>query len=110
MSDFSVLPKIQFCFKADRVLYTRHAREEMLYEEFGKMFEEEVYQAIQSGEVIESYEYDTPYPSILILGRTNTGRPIHIVCAYSSDDNLAIVITVYQPDPSRWIDYRRRAQ
>ncbi len=66
MSDFSVLSKIQFCFKADRVLYTRHAREEMLYEEFGKIFEEEVYQAIQSGEVIESYEYDTPYPSILI--------------------------------------------
>jgi len=108
MSDFSVLPKIQFCFKVDRVLYTRHAREEMLYEEFGKIFEEEVYQAIQSGEVIESYEYDTPYPSILIMGRTNTGRPIHIVCAYSSEDDLAIVITVYHPDPSRWNEYRRR--
>ena len=76
-----MLLNIQHCFKADRVLYTKHARDEMLVEEFGEIAEEEVYQAMQSGEVIESYEYDTPYPSVLILGRTNAGRPIHIVSA-----------------------------
>jgi len=82
----------------------------MLAEEFGGIVEEEVYQAIQSGEVIESYEDDIPYPSVLILGRTNAGRPIHIVSAYSREDDLAIIITVYQPDPARWIDYRRRVK
>ena len=82
----------------------------MLAEEFGEIAEEEVYQAMQSGEVIESYEYDTPYPSVLILGRTNAGRPIHIVSAYSGEDDLAIIITVYQPDPACWIDYRRRVK
>lgn len=80
----------------------------MLAEEFGEIAEEEVYEAIQNSEVIESYEDDTPYPSVLILGRTNAGRPIHIVSAYSRKDDLAIIITVYQPDPSRWTDYRRR--
>jgi len=103
-----VLLNIQRCFKINRVLYTRHAREEMLAEEFGEITEEEIYQAIQNGEVIETYEQDKPYPSVLVLGRTNIGRPIHIVSAYSVDDDLAIIITVYHPDPSRWINYRRR--
>ncbi len=103
-----MLLNIKHCFETDRVLYTRHAREEMLAEEFGVIAEEEVYQAIQRGEVIENYEYDTPYPSVLILGTTEIGRPIHIVSAYSKKDDMAIIITVYQPDPSRWIDYRRR--
>lgn len=58
---------IQRCFKANLVLYTKHAREEMLAEEFGEIMEEKIYQAIQSGEVIESYEHDKPYPSVLIL-------------------------------------------
>ena len=105
-----MLSNIQHCFEIDRVLYTKHAREEMLAEEFGEITEEEVYQAIQNGQVIESYEHDMPYPSILILGRTNVERPIHIVSAYSKADDLAIVITVYQPDPARWIDYGRRIQ
>jgi len=26
---------------------------------------------------------------------------LHVVCAYSDEDNLAIVITVYQPDPEK---------
>ena len=90
-----MLSNIQHCSETDRVLYTKHAREEMLAEEFGEIAEEEVYQAIQNCQVIESYEHDMPYPSILILGRANAERPIHIVFAYSKADDLAIIITVY---------------
>ncbi|MBI3797083.1 MAG: DUF4258 domain-containing protein [Deltaproteobacteria bacterium] len=80
----------------------------MREEEFGPITDQEVYEAICTGEVIETYPDDTPYPSILILGTTTAGRPLHTVCAYDSEHDQAVVVTVYQPDPDRWEDRRRR--
>lgn len=78
--------------------------------EFGKVFDREVYEAICSGEVIEKYPENKPYPSILIYGRTVASRPLHIACAYNKAENLAIVITVYQPNPELWIEYKMRGK
>ena len=103
-----MLAKIQRCFAADKAIYTRHAREEMRLEELGRIKEEEVFAAIQSGQVIENYPDDMPYLSVLVFGETSQKRPIHVVCAYSEEDDLSIIITAYQPDPARWVDYRRR--
>jgi len=102
------LDSIQRCFRSDGVLYTRHAREEMKQEEFGRILEQEVHEAVLCGEVIEEYPDDEPYPSRLIYGQTRSSRPLHVLCAYEPDDQMAIVITVYQPDPSKWIDWQRR--
>jgi hypothetical protein len=99
---------IRNCFDADAVLYSRHGRFEMENEESGKIFEHEVYETLQSGEVIEEYPDDKPYPSVLISGRTATGRPLHVVCAYSKTDDLVVVVTVYSPNEKLWIDYSRR--
>ncbi len=102
-----MLNRLRACFTANRAFYTRHARSEMRLEEFGPIREQEVFEAIQSSEVIEDYPDDEPYPSVLVYGCTAAGRPIHVVCAYADDDDLAIVITVYEPDPARWVDFRR---
>jgi len=99
---------IQRCFDADRVLYSGHARREMQAEEFGSVTDQGVYEAICRGEVIETYPDDTPYSSVLIFGMTDTNRPLHVVCAYDKVDNRVVVVTVYQPDPDRWEDNRRR--
>ena len=48
---------IKKCFLENRVLYTQHARDEMRSEELGPISEEEVFEAVQTGEVIESYEH-----------------------------------------------------
>jgi len=32
-----------------------------------------------SGEVIEDYPDDQPYPSCLVFGRTQSGGPLHVV-------------------------------
>lgn len=40
--------------------------------------------------------------------QTPAARPSHIVCAYDEEDHMAIVITVYEPDPDLWIEFRRR--
>ncbi|MBI3354324.1 MAG: DUF4258 domain-containing protein [Nitrospirae bacterium] len=80
----------------------------MELEEFGEIKEEEVFEAVLNGKIIENYSDDEPYPSCLVYGRTDTDRPLHIACAYSKHDDMAIIITVYQPDPDKWIEFERR--
>jgi hypothetical protein len=103
-----MLAELQRYFQQNRVLYTHHARREMRDEPFGRILEQEVYEAILSGETIEDYPDDTPYPSCLVFGRTRRGRAIHAVCAHVPEEESAVIITVYEPDPDRWIDFRRR--
>lgn len=99
---------IRQCYETNAVLYTAHARHEMRQEDFGEITDEEAYQAIFGGEVIEEYPDDKPYPSVLIFGLTQANRPIHLVCACDETGNRTIVVTVYQPDPQRWENFRRR--
>ncbi len=67
----------------------------------------EVREAIVGGQVIEDYPDDKYGPSCLVLGFTTPGRPLHIVCSYPSRPLLKI-ITLYEPDPELWIEYRVR--
>jgi len=77
-------------------------------EESGVIKDEEVFETVSTGKIIETYPEDEPYPSCLIYGTTSKKRPLHVVCAYADDENLSIIITVYQPLPERWIDFTRR--
>jgi hypothetical protein len=78
-----------------------------------RMFERQiseaaVIQVLDTGETIEHYSDDTPYPSRLVLGWSEA-RPIHVVVADDVAAELRIVITVYQPDPWEWEPgFRRR--
>ena len=74
----------------------------MQSEPFGLIRVEEVLETLNAGEIIEEYPDDQPYPSCLVLGRTLTDRPLHIVCAPVLAERRLIVITTYQPDPARW--------
>ena len=69
---------------------------------------EDVDVVLETGEVIEQYPNDTPYPSRLMLGWRGS-RPLHIVVAESIGENELIVITAYEPDPAQWeADCKRR--
>ena len=61
----------------------------------------EVRQVLDTGEIIEDYPEDFPYPSQLMLGWSGD-RPLHVVTANAP--HTWIIITVYQPDPARWDD------
>jgi hypothetical protein len=80
----------------------------MQAEESGPIGDQEVYEAICAGETIEEYPDDRPYPSALIFGTTRASRPLHVVCAYDDREDRTVVVTVYQPEPDRWAEYRRR--
>ncbi|OGS20016.1 MAG: hypothetical protein A2252_01855 [Elusimicrobia bacterium RIFOXYA2_FULL_39_19] len=102
------LEKTRKHFIENKVLYTSHAKHEMETDEFGSIKEEEVFQAVVNGEIIEAYKTDKPYPSVLINGKTIKNRPLHIVCSYSPENDIVIIITVYHPNPALWISFRRR--
>jgi hypothetical protein len=108
MPQITMLEKIQTCFHNHKVLYTRHARYEMRTEKFGRIYEEEISELAQIGKEIETYIDDTPHPSILVAGQTSNGRHLHFVCAYDGEEDQAIVVTAYEPDPNRWIDFTVR--
>lgn len=69
---------------------------------------DEIFFSVLQGEIIEEYPYDRPFPSCLIYGDSFNGQPIHSVWAYNQGSQWAVLITVYRPDPNRWIDWRRR--
>ncbi|MEX1206395.1 MAG: DUF4258 domain-containing protein [Dongiaceae bacterium] len=61
----------------------------------------DVRKAVETGEVIESYPGDTPYPSRLVLGWSGS-RPVHVVVADNVAAGETVVITAYRPDPALW--------
>lgn len=70
--------------------------------------DEHVRYVLKTGETIENYPTDSPYPSKLILGWIGT-RPIHVVLAENMGQNELIIITVYEPNKDLWEDgFRRR--
>lgn len=91
----------------NRVRITDHADEEAVDD---CLTYEEIYFSVIHGEIIEDYPSDKPYPSCLILGKNFSGEPIHCVWAYNPENLWAVLITVYRPDPERWIDWKVRVK
>lgn len=89
----------------NRIRITDHADEEAQAD--GLSFDEILFSVLR-GEIIEEYPTDKPYPSCLIYGESFAGDPIHSVWAYNAETGWAVLITVYRPDPARWINWRIR--
>jgi hypothetical protein len=88
-----------------RVVFRVHAIQRMYQRDIS---EPEVRDVIATGEIVEDYPDDMPYPSRLLLG-WHGQRPLHVVVADNSDDKENIVITVYEPDLAEWeADFKRR--
>lgn len=84
--------------KARRLTFRVHAIRRMFRR---SITHDQVRLVLESGQVIEDYPDDTPYPSQLILGWIGT-RPLHVVAAYDAKTGEAIIITAYEPDPAQW--------
>lgn len=74
-----------------------------------KIHDEELVAALALGEILESYPDDPRGPSALVLGHTQSVRPVHAVCAFDPSGTL-IIITAYEPEPPRWTDERTRGE
>src|SRR4029077_6841116 len=70
--------------------------------------EQEIREAGADAEVIEDYPDDKYSQSALLLGFTAGGRALHLHGSFV-DTELTKIITIYEPDPNEWVDYRRRS-
>ena len=88
-----------------RLVFRVHAISRMFQRRISK---DDVRHVLATGETIETYPKDTPYPSRLVLGWCQS-RPVHVVVADNAENQETIVITVYEPDVTEWeSDFRRR--
>jgi len=60
----------------------------------------EVEEALISGRILEQYKNTGRGESCLIVGFTNSGKPVHVVCGQREEQ--MVIITVYIPRPPKF--------
>lgn len=104
MLSMVMIADIREKFARDLFEFSRHAVDRTILRHISVL---EIREVIAAGEIIEDYPDDKYGPSCLILGFTQANRPLHIQCSYPSRP-LVKVITLYEPDPNEWTDFRVR--
>jgi len=89
---------------AGRFEFSRHAFHRAVERNISA---DEIVQAGTMAEVIEEYPDDKYLPSCLLFGFTRKQRPLHMQVCYT-DTNVVKIITLYEPDPQQWKEYRKR--
>ena len=103
MTDMEHIRRIN---QAANYVLTMHSRRRM--HERGIMLRD-VIRAVETGEIIEQYPDDYPFPSCLILGISTAGRHLHTVL--SLEDEHIYLITAYYPSADAWqSDMRTRRE
>lgn len=98
------IKRLREYYNADSVYVTWHASDRFRQR---KLKMHDIKSALMSGEIIEQYPDDFPFPSCLILGYNDDNKPIHIVM--SDEGSSSNIITAYVPDNENWeVDYKTR--
>lgn len=101
----AVIDGIRMNFQNRQYEFSKHAVDQSIIRDISVA---EVEEAISGqSEIVEDYPDDKYSPSCLILGFTKAGRALHVQCSYPTRP-LVKIITLYEPDPDLWIDFRVR--
>jgi len=99
------ISQIQTLVSSGKIVWTEHVA--LRLRERG-IKRSDLIECIMSGEIIEQYPEDTPYPSCLVLGVCEAGKPIHIVVGLNVGI-MCCMITAYRPDSDKWeVDFKIR--
>ncbi len=79
------------------ILFSVHSLERL--QERG-IYRKDIVNAIITGEIIEQYPDDFPYPSCLIFGTTTNNEYLHVVCGCNSE--IIKIITAYYPTTDKF--------
>jgi Domain of unknown function (DUF4258) len=73
---------------------------------------EDVVAGVHAAALIEDYPAFHKGPSVLVLQRDGTNRPIHVVWGIARNAATpAVLVTAYRPDSERWsADFTRRQE
>ena len=111
MTDFDVtdlnaaLERIRTQAETDQIRITIHAQQEMVDEDISL---DQVRQAIANGRILENYPQHRRGPCCLVNGRTESDRPLHVVCTTAQP--VLIIITTYEPKPPKWLTPTQRGR
>ncbi|PIP19077.1 MAG: hypothetical protein COX41_04820 [Candidatus Omnitrophica bacterium CG23_combo_of_CG06-09_8_20_14_all_41_10] len=99
-----MLEQIRKKFNAGKYQITRHCPRRC---DSRSISLKEIKEAINKGEVIETYPKDSPYSSCLIAGYVRQNEPLYVLCALG---NIVHIITVHWLDPKKWLNPRTRRE
>jgi hypothetical protein len=89
---------IRTCVRQRRVHWTYHVNMRLAGRHISR---DQIFGAIDSYEVIESYPDDKYLPSYLVLG-TTADITFHVLFAVEVETDSVRVITAYRPNPIDW--------
>ena len=87
-------------YEKERVIITIHAQERLRQRGIRA---KDVRNCIMTGEIIEQYPDDFPFPSCLVFGKSVNGKILHVVA--SDEGTGSRIITAYFPDNIKFEDY-----
>ena len=91
------IKRLRWYYDHDKVFVTAHAAER--FRQRG-IKAKDIRHAVQTGEIIEQYPDDYPYPSCLLLGMSVNLQAIHVVM--SDEGTASRIITAYFPNAEKW--------
>ena len=89
---------------SDSFEFSKHAVDQVMHR---SILVHEVKEALSTPEILEYHPNDKYGPSCLVLGFSSKGKSLHVVCTHP-DRELLKIITIYEPDPKLWLDFRTR--
>ena len=105
--NLSELEQIHLLAKEHKIQFTDHANKRASERSIDILAD--ILPVLKEGEIIEEYPEDYPYKSYLLLGYTNSNKPLHIVCAIVN--NILWIITEYFPNTKQWeADFKTRKE
>ena len=93
------LNKLREYYRQEKVIITIHAQERLRQRGIKA---KDVRNCVMTGEIIEQYPDDFPFPSCLIFGKTINGTILHVVA--SDEGTGSRIITAYFPDNIKFED------
>ena len=93
------LNKLREYYRQEKVIITIHAQERLRQRGIKA---KDVRNCVMTGEIIEQYPDDFPFPSCLTFGKTINGKILHVVA--SDEGTGSRIITAYFPDNIKFED------
>lgn len=97
--------KLKSIILSDKFRITLHALRE---KDLDNLSIDEIKISMYNAKIIEDYPESKPFASCLVLSFNSKNDPIHSVWGYDETIEGAILITVYRPNPEKWVEYKKR--
>jgi hypothetical protein len=91
------IEKLKEYYRQDKIIISIHAQERLRQR---GIKQRDIKRCIMSGEIIEQYPEDFPFPSCLIFGYTNNDKVLHVVA--SDEGTVSRIITAYFPNNEKF--------